>query len=261
MTHDEFHRAVSRIDSQEIQARVLRRSLDYAKEFDRMKPKKNYKRIAIAAVAAVMALSVTAFAAVRSQVAVIWSDAANTIADLAEAQQIWQDTGSKLALPEKFSDGYTFAGANATHQMMAEEQGETPENGQVLENEDGTVFTFVGEQAESGVSCVYRKDGEEVTLDANKFYDGLIYDENVAECDVVELEGQTFYCSEGDTVAATMVTAEDGAVVESSVEPQSGTYRSVSWEMDGVSYSLSQLDGSLTQEELCQMALELCGKK
>lgn len=220
-----------------------------------MKTKRHIGRIAVGTVAAVLALSVTAFAAVRSQVAVLWADPA--IEDLAEAQQTLRETGSKLTLPEELGE-YTFAGANVTRQMTAEEQTDTPENGQVLEGENGMVFTLNGEQSESGVSCVYRKGNEEVSLDTVKL-DDLLYDQDqtTAECDVVELEGQTFYCSEGDTATATVATAEDGVV--SSTESQGGTYRSVVWEQDGVWYSLSQLDGSLTREDLIDMALELLG--
>ena len=251
MTPEQLRHAAAQIENPEIQARVLRRSLDYGKEQEPMKTKRHIGRIAVGTVAAVLALSVTAFAAVRSQVEVLWADPA--IEDLAEAQQTLRETGSKLALPEELGD-YTFAGANVTRQMTAEEQTDTPENGQVLEGENGMVFVLNGEQSESGVSCVYRKGDEEVSLDTVKL-DDLLYDQTAEECDVVELEGQTFYCSEGDTVTATMATAEDGVV--SSTESQGGTYRSVAWEQDGVYYSLSQLDGSLTREDLIDMALEL----
>lgn len=255
MTPEQLRRAVAQIENTELQARVLRRSLDYGKEQEPMKTKRHIGRMAVAAAAAVLVLSVTAFAAVRSQVAVRWSDAENTIVDLDEAQRAWQQVGSKLTLPEALYNGYTFAEARTTQQMMAEEQPPASEEGQ-----DGIVYKFVGEQADAGVSCIYRKGDEEVTLDTNPL-DDLLYDAETDACDVVELEGQTFYCAEGDTVSSTMVTVEEGTVVDSGMETQTGTYRSVSWQKDGVGYSLSQLDGSLTREELCQMALELCGQK
>ena len=256
MKPDALKHAVEQIEMNEaMQARVLRRSLDYGKEHNTMQQKRNYKRIAVIAVAAVMALSVTAFAAVRSQARVLWMDGNSTIENMAEAQQALKDTGSNVTLPEQLADGYTFAGANVTHQMLAEESGQDAQ--EVSEGEDGTVFTFVDGSEERGVSCVYRKGDEEVALDASKL-DDLLYDEETAECDVVELEGQTFYYSEGDTVTATTMTAEDGVVEDSSMESRGGTFRSVSWQKDGISYSLSQLDGSLTREELVQTALELC---
>lgn len=255
MTPEQLRHAVAQIENTELQARVLRRSLDYGKEQEPMKTKRHIGRMTVAAAAAVLVLSVTAFAAVRGQTAVRWSDAENTIVDLGEAQQVWQQVGSKLALPEALSNGYTFAEARTTQQMMAEEQTLAPEEGR-----NGIVYKFIGEQADVGVSCIYRKGDEEVTLDTNPL-DDLLYDAEMGACDVVELEGQTFYCNEGDTVSSTMVTVEDGAVVDSGMETQTGTYRSVSWQKDGVGYSLSQLDGSLTREELCQMALELCGQK
>lgn len=266
MTPDALKHAMEQIElNDEMQARVLRRSLAQGKEHKNMRHKRNYKRIAMASVAAVMVLSVTAFAAVRSQVMVSWVDPSDTIVDLAEAQQALKDTGSGLTLPENLA-GFDFHSANVSHHMMAQEQqdAQTSSQVQVLEEKvDGEafVYSFTGEKKDDGVSCIYRRGDEEVLLDADKL-DDLMYDENGDQCDVVELEGQTFYCSDGATASTAMVTAEDGKVAASDIEEvQSGTYRCVSWQADGVTYSLSQIDGSLTREELCRMALELCGQK
>lgn len=275
MTPKALKHAVEQIEMDEaMQARVLRRSLDAMEEHDTMKQKKNYKRIAIVAVAAVMALSVTAFAAVRNQVKVIWTDESDVITSLSEAQEALAGTGSKLTLPEQLPGGYTFESADISHQMMAEEQ-ELPENKQLIQrtdSEDGIVYSFAGETAEDGVACTYKKNGDAVRLDASKSPDSI----DSEGCNVVEKNGITFFCSSGETVAVSSVAVEDGDLPEDfdpadfdpealdgsamDVDTQDGTYNSICWAMDGITYSLSQLNGDLSHDQLIDMALVLCGK-
>lgn len=275
MTPETLKHAVEQIHMDEImRARVLRRSLAYRKEHATMKQKKNYKRIAIVAVAAVMALSVTAFAAVRNQVKVIWTDESDVITSRSEAQEALADIGSRLTLPEALPGGYAFEEAQISHQMLAEEQ-ELPENRQVIQrtdSEDGIVYSFAGETAEDGVSCTYEKDGAEVRFDASKATDGI----DSEGCNIVEKNGITFYCSSGETVSVSSVAVEDGDLPENfdpeqldpndldlsamDTDTQEGTYRSIQWIADGVSYSLSQLNGSLSHDQLMDMALALCGQ-
>lgn len=270
MTPHALKHAIEQIEMDEtMQARVLRRSLDHRKE---PTMKKKHYRIAIAAVVAVMALSVTAFAAVRNQVKVIWTDENDTINTLSEAQEALTGTGSRLTLPEALPGGYTFKNAEISHQLMAEEQ-DLPENGQVIQrtdSEDGIVYSFNGQAAEDGVACTYEKDGADVHFDAVKSTDGI----DSEGCNVVEKNGITFYCSSGETVAVSSVAMEDVDLPEDfdpedfdpedldlsaiDTDTQDGTYCSVRWIADGVSYSLSQLNGDLTHDQLIDMALALC---
>lgn len=253
MTPDALKHAIKQIKMDEtMQARVLRRSLDYAKEHDTMKQKKSWKRIAIIAAAAVIVLSATAFAAVRSQVFVSWSDGSYLYQTIDEAQKAMEQAGGTLSLPEAFSNGYTFKGAYQDHQMAAEAQ----ESGA---KDNGMVFTFMDGTQQEGLTCDYSRSDETVSLSAAKA-DSPAQDAAGENSQILELEGVTFLCSE-DSVASVSTTATgDGSVVESSGEPQEGLSRSVSWQVEGVSYQLSQLDGSLTWNELCQMALELCSQ-
>lgn len=274
MTPDKLKHAVEQIHMDETaRARVLRRSLDRMEEPTMMKQKKDYKRIAVVAVAAVMVLSITAFAAVRNQIQVIWTDQSAVITSLSEAQEALAGTGSKLTLPETLPSGYAFESAQISHQMMAEE-GSLPENRQEIqesEGEDGLVYSFHGETAENGVACTYEKDGSDVRFDAVRSQDGI----NSEGCNVVEKNGFTFYCSFGETVAVSSAAVEDGDLPEDfdpenfdpedldlsalDMDTQDGTYLSIQWIMDGTSYSLSQLNGELTHDQLIDMALALCG--
>lgn len=260
MTPDELKHAVKQIRMDEMmQARVLRRSLDHRKELEPVK-KKNYKRIAIVAVAAVLALSVTAFAAARNRVLVSWSGQDSAIETLSDAQQAMDSAGCDLTLPETFSNGYAFESASVAKQMMAEETDTDVKAGQQISSEDGMVFTFVGGDgaAQESVSCDYRKGGETVMLQASKL--GPDFD-MIEDEDMVELEGHKFFYSENTVDAVAMVATEDGMTeVDDSAVDQAAqsTSRNVSWQSGGTTYFLSQLDGTLTKGELLQMALELC---
>lgn len=260
MTPDALKQAIKQIQMDEImQARVLRRSLDHRKELEPVK-KKNYKRIAIVAVAAVMVLSITAFAAARNRVLVSWSNSESAIETLADAQQAMDSVGCDLTLPETFSNGYAFESGYAAQQMMAEEADTTTKDGHVISGEDGMVFTFTGSDgtAQESVTCDYRKGDETVMLQATK----LAADFETAEDeDVVELEGHKFVYSENTVDAVAMVATEDGMteVEDSAVEQTAqSTARNVTWQSGGMTYFLSQMDGTLTRAELIQMALELC---
>ena len=270
MTPKALKHAIEQIEMDEAMlARVLRRSLDAMEEHDTMKQKKNYKRIAIVAVAAVMALSVTAFAAVRNQVKVTFTDQNAEVTTLSEAQEIMDAAKIGLTLPEALPGGYAFESANVARSMMAEVQ-EPAENPQILTGENGLVYTFSGETGNNAVTCTYAKDGEKVMLDA----DTAPLDMDAADCDVVEQDGVRFYCSEGDTMAVTTAVMDSADVPDDFVpedfdpedldlsavdmDTQDGTFRSVLWTADGVTYSLSQLSCSLTRDQLIDMALALC---
>lgn len=272
MTPKALKHAIEQIEMDEaMQARVLRRSLDAMKEHDTMKQKKNYKRIAIVAVAAVMALSVTAFAAVRNQVKVTWRDINAEVTTLSEAQEIMDAAGIDLTLPETLPGGYAFESANVARSMMAEEV-EEPENPKILTGDNGIVYTFSGVDGGDAVACTYAKGEEKVMLDADKATVGI----DSEGCTIVEKNGITFYCSSGETVSVSSVAVAEDALpadfdpadfdmeeLDTSamdVDTQDGSYSSICWMMDGTLYSLSQLDGELSHDQLVDMALALCGK-
>lgn len=274
MTPDELQHAVNQIHMDEaMRARVLRRSLACMEESTMMKQKKNYTRIAIVAVAAVMALSVTAFAAVRNQVKITWTDRNTEVHTLTEAQEIMDAAKIGMKLPETLPGGYTFESANVARSALAEEKdAEDPENVQILTGENGIVYSFSGESGGDEVSCVYDKDGAKVYLDAGTLPPEL----SDADCETVKKGGMTFRCVEGGTTSVSTAVMTDAEVPEDfdpenfdpeeldlsalDTDTQEGTHCSIFWEQDGISYTLFQLNGELTRDQLIDMALALCGK-
>lgn len=283
MTPEALKHAIAQVQMDEdMRTRVLRRSLDRETE-DSMKHTTFRKRVIAAAAVAVMALSVTAFAAFKSQVMLSWVDETYTYDTISEAQKALADTGSKLTLPEKFSNGYAFAGAALEHQATTEEGSATEtENGQVFSGENGITFSVTPDSLTSNLSCTYEKGDSEVSLSAIDAAQCSLAEGNTA---AAEVGGRKFYFTnaaiavertgaavvqDGDSQretavypdgyqAETTVTVVDGSLVEGSDENvQLQTPGILQWQEDGKVYTLTNLDGSLTQAELIQMALELC---
>lgn len=275
MTPDALKHAIEQIQMDEdMRARVMRRSLDHKKEHS-MKHSKKIKGILIAAAVAVMALSITAFAAARNQVFITWADDTVSYDTLDEAQAALDAQGSNITLPETFANGYAFAGANLEHQAVGEEDEAAPEDDVIYSSEDSTImavtdgmdvitYTFSGQQ--DSISCTYEKGSSKVFLsvtDLGTYWDGI--DPN----DAIQAGGYEFYYGESNADAsealatevddagiptATTVTMSDGDAED--LTP--GTSRCLMWEMDGKTCMLSSLDDSMTRDGLIEMALELC---
>lgn len=278
MTPDALKHAVERIQMDEdMRARVLRRSLDQEKETIM---KKKPKIAIIAAVAAAVAvLSVTAFAAVRSQVLISWTNENDTYETLSQAQEALAATGSSLTLPESFSNGYAFAGAAMEHQAVTEEATENDQTPAEFTDE-GDIFSLPESGMADNLRCTYEKGDSDVSLSAVDAAQMPLDEENAV---VAEVGGHKF-CFIQNTIAVesteaaaiedgepqedaeiqndgyqteNIVTVEDGSLVEGSgVTLQSPAI--LQWQEDGKVYTLTNMDGTLTQAELIQMALELC---
>ena len=267
MTPQELKHAVEQMDlSQDMQERILYRSLTAGKEAP-MRKEKRWKRAAVAAVAAVMVLTVTAVAASRSQVFVHWSEEGYAYASLPEAQKALEAVGGTLTLPETLSE-YTFQGAYTNYEMMAE-------------TEDGRTFSLVNQSERKGLSVDYRSPSGQVTLTAEPA--AVREDADQADqTEAVELPVATEITTiTGDLVVEeqtepeatlytlpyvyretpTVVAIEEGMLTseeESSVEDIEGeTVKTLQWTVDGVTYTLSQTAGDLTEQELAAMAESL----
>lgn len=266
MTPQELKHAVEQMDlSQDMQERILYRSLTARKEAPVSK-KKRWKRAAVAAVAAVMVLTVTAVAASRSQVFVHWSEEEYAYTSLPEAQKALEAVGGTLTLPETLSE-YTFQGAYTNYKMMAE-------------TEDGRTFSLVKQSNQNGFSVDYQSKSGQVTLTAEPaavWEDANQDDQTEAEkqglpvvTEITTITGDLVVEEQTEPEATlytlpyvyretpTVVAIEEGMMTseeESSVEGIEGeTVKMLQWTVDGVTYTLSQTSGDLTEQELATMA-------
>ncbi len=170
---------------------------------------------------------------------------------VSEAQAALEDQGGTLALPERFSNGYAFAGAALERHAIAEEAsgGAPMENDQIIKREAGLVYTIPDGTWQDGLSCTYEQAGERVTLCISG---AGLPEEEAGQW--TEAGGHRFCYTEDAVSTASAAANEDGSAAETD---QKHSARSLLWQDGGKQYSLTQLDGSLTRTELIRMALEL----
>ncbi len=257
MTPQELKHAAEQIKmNEEIQARVLRRILESGKEVP-VKRQKNWKRIALAATAAVVILTVTAVASNWNRVSISWADSDYTYETLDEAQKAVKAVGSNMVLPEELLD-YAFQGAYTNYKMSAD-------------TEDGRSYTFVNGTEQQGVSCDYEKENSKVTLTAVPV--GEEPEAITTEAVQIVEEGELILEGGADGQAKLytlpyvykeepLIITVDASPIEmsSNLEPsyvegnQEGCVKTLSWTVDGMQYTLSQTDGDLGQADLTEMA-------
>ena len=247
MKVNELKNAVNRIEiSEKMQNEILQKvnSAGQGKEEKFMKPK---KKIFIVAVAAMLVLGLTAFAA--STIISSWYSSSSSIPDyktLPSAEQCIKDIGYKPVLIETFKNGYVFKNGSVVSNN--------------LENEDGkSVEKF------KSVSFDYEKDGDIVVFSQNKFnaeaFDSV--GDVISTVDDVDIY---YYSYKNKNVPANyQMTDEDkkneasGKLIFSwgSDEVKITDVQFVSLKKDGVLYQLMQIDGKLSAAELSDMAKEV----
>ena len=246
MKEQELKDALNMIEiSDETRAGILEKSkttID-GKENNFMKSKKKF---AVIAIAATRALGVTAFA-VNNKLTLTYSISSSVpeYTDMPKAQQLIDDLGYAGDMVEEFSNGYSFDEGSVTNNMT---------------ESDGTVEEF------KSLSAWYSKGDDKVTLFIDK-HDSGKQDEGselAAQNGDINIYAHSFinkivppdYVKSEDDLAAEergeIYFAEDGEdhIVETKVT-------SVSWTKDDIRYSLMQLNGELSTDELIAMANEL----
>lgn len=209
------------------------------------KRKFNIKKTALIAAAAVLVLTTAAFAG--SSLIASWSGGSSSIPDyksLPTAEQCIEDIGYAPILIDTFENGYKFEDGNIVSNDLTDENG------------------FSVEKFKS-VSFNYEKDNDEVVFSQEKYNSEMeSYGEVIASIDGVDIYYHSYKnkCVAGDY----KMTEEDkekqasGELVFSfGVEKDEiDTVQSVFWEKDGIHYSLMQINGLLSADELVKMAEE-----
>ncbi len=248
MKEYELHQALDKIQitSQE-QQRILFKVKNYNDKKERSKMSK--KKICLVVAAATMVLGITAFAA--SGVIKSWNLSSSSVANyksLPTAEECVQDTGFSPVLIQSFENGYEF------------------DNGSVVKNDlrddsDKSVEKF------KSLYFRYEKNNDEVTLISQKYDSEMhINGEKAATVGNIPLYYRS-YTSKA-VPADYELTEEDkkaeknGELIFSygANEVTVSEVQNLFWEEDGIKYDLMQINGSLTKEELIDMAEELINK-
>lgn len=212
-------------------------------------PMKSKKKIALIAIAATLVMGITVFAA--SGLVTSWFSSSSGMPDydsLPSAEQVKKDIGYDAVLIESFENGYTFDNGSIINNNL------TDENKNSVEKIKSVMFR-------------YEKDGDMVNFSQDK------YDSNmetvgsvVATVNGVDVlyHSYTNKLVPGDY----KMTDEDkkaeanGELVFSygSSKVEIKEIQSVLWAEDGIHYSLMQIDGKLSDEDLAEMAKEIIEK-
>ena len=205
------------------------------------------KRMVLIALAATLVLGVTVFAASNFFITnwVSHSNGEPEYTSLPTAKQCHEDVGYVPVLIEKFENGYSFDNGSVVHNSLKDDSGKNVEKFKSL------FFR-------------YEKDGDLVNLTQEKYKSDVPITGKV----IGKVEGITLY-SDGYTSKIVPpnyeMTDEDkeaeasGELVFSygSSEVQIKEVKTVTWEKDGINYSLMQIDGELSENELIKMAEEI----
>lgn len=254
MKEHEIKTAVESIKlSEEAKKRILDSSLACAADKEREekpRPKRiNLRRTMVAAIAAVMLLSITAYASNGELGSWNAKETGWKFRNLPTTEYCLSELGYVPVITECFENGYRFTGGGIEEKSFKDKSGGVMEEYQAL-------------------SLDYEKDGDRLSLGVDKFHTALdmsgdksrviggikvMYDSYVNKVVPVGYE----------LTAEDMAARDSGELVFSygSEYPEIVYVQSVFWEMDGIKYFMTQLDGTLTEEALFTMAGELIGQK
>ena len=227
------------VDIQAIK-RNVNRTLDSAYTERKTVIMKSKKKTACIALAATLALSVTAFAA--NGLVSNWFSSSSSFADyktLPTAQQVKKDIGYTPILIDSFANGYTF-------------------NNNLKDENNNSIEKF------KSVSFDYEKDGDIVIFAQDKYNSQAELQGSVAKT-----VGDTdiYYYSYTNKVVpadyeltdADKAAEANGDLVFSygSAEMELNEIQSATFVKDGMQYQLLQINGKLSGDELVKMAEEL----
>ena len=212
-------------------------------------PMKSKKKIALIAIAATLVMGITVFAA--SGLVTSWFSSSSGIPDydsLPSAEQVKKDIGRDAVLIESFENGYTFDNGSIINNNL------TDENKNSVEKFKSVMFR-------------YEKDGDMVNFSQDKYDSNM---ETVGSV-VATVNGvDVLYHSYTNKLVPSdyKMTDEDkkaeanGELVFSygSSKVEIKEVQSVLWAEDGIHYSLMQIDGKLSDEDLAEMAKEIIEK-
>ena len=238
--------------SEEAKKRILDASLACAEgegRWEKPRTKRiNLRRSIIAAIAAVMLLSITAYASNGEMGSWNAKETGRKFRELPTAEYCLARLGYVPLMTESFENGYSFTGGGIEDKSFTDKSG-------------GVIEEYLS------LSLDYEKEADRLSLSADKFQTALdmsgdksrviggvkvMYDSYVNKVVPVGYE----------LTAEDIAARDSGELVFSygSEYPYIVRVQSVFWELDGIKYFMTQLDGALTEEELFTMAGDLIGQ-
>ena len=209
---------------------------------------KSKKKISLIAIAATLALGITAFAA--SGIVTTWFSSSSSIPkykSLPSAEQVKSDIGYEPVLIDTFENGYSFKDGSVINNNLADENG-------------NSVGKF------KSVSFRYEKDGDRVIFSQDKF-NSKMYTEGEVIATVSGTDIYYFSYTNKIVPPDYKMTDEDKKAEENgelvfsygSSKVEISEVQSVNWINNGIQYQLLQIDGKLSGKELVDMAAEVIG--
>ena len=233
------------VDIQAIK-RNVNRTLDSAYTERKTVIMKSKKKTACIALAATLALSVTAFAA--NGIVSNWFSSSSAIADyktLPTAQQVKNDIGYTPILIDSFANGYTFKDGNIINNNLKDEN-------------NNSIEKF------KSVSFDYEKDDDIVIFSQDKYNSQAELQGSVAktvgDTDIYYYSYTNKFVPADYTLTDADKRAEaNGDLVFSygAAEVEISEVQSATFVKDGTQYQLLQINGKLSGDELVKMAEEL----
>lgn len=233
------------IDIQNIKTRV-NGEIAFASAERKSNIMKSKKKVSIIAIAAILILGVTVFAA--GGLVKMWFGSSSAIPDyksLPTEQRVKDDIGYETVLINEFKNGYTFKDGNIVNNKLADE------NGKLIEK-------F------KSVSFRYEKDGDMLYFSQDKFNsEKNPSGEPILAADGIEIY---YFAYKNKLVPPTYKLTEEDKKAEKNGElvfsygsekVKISKVQSVTWEKDGVFYELMQIDGKLSADELADTAKEI----
>ena len=236
------------IDVQSIKRKVNAK-LDSAYTERKSITMKSKKKILLIAVAATLALGITAFAA--GGIVSTWFSSSSSTPDYKSfptAEQVTKDIGYEPVLINTFGNGYVFKNGNIIKNRIADENGNSIEKFK-------------------SVSFDYEKDGDTVIFAQDKFNSKVDLKGDV----ISTVNGTDVYYHSyiNKYVPAEYKLTDDDKKAEESGEivfsygaekVEVKNMQSVTWIKDGMQYQLLQINGKLSADELAKMAEEILNK-
>ncbi len=229
---------------EEAKNRIICRAINCKEEKEKKYMSK--KKVGVLLVAATLVLGVVVYAA--SGIVTSWFSSSSALPEytkLPTEQECIDDIGYAPVLIEKFENGYVFDDASIVNNSLKDEAGKAVEKFK-------------------SIDLRYDKNGDEILMSANKYVSELEISGDVVE----NIDGTDIYYNKYKNKLVPgnyEMTDEDKKAEESGElvfsyganEVTISEIQNLYFENDGIKYTLTQIDGKASVDELISMASEI----